>query len=322
MPGAKNHAALYGGGCRLSPRKTKNQTASVRQRLLNYAQSNAQDFLFVLRTFAIERLLFRLSHSLYADQFVLKGALLFRVWRGDFYRQTHDIDMFTYESQTAVSLKTIFKHVCQIPLVDDGLLYLPETIKVDEIREGQPYGGFRVTLNAMLGKANIHLQVDCGFGDAITPSPVRHDFPTILEFPSPRLQTYPKETMVAEKIEAIVRLGMANSRMKDFYDLWVMANDFSFSGQQITLAIKNTFKRRQTFILSGTPVAFQTSFIQNPTKQTQWQAFVKKTKLAEVEPDFKKTIDFIKVFLEPPLEAIANSKPFEMTWPSGGPWFE
>lgn len=304
----------------MSLRKTKNHAASVRQRLLNYARSNAQDFLFVLRTFAIERLLFRLSRSPYADQFVLKGALLFRVWRGDFYRQTRDIDMLAYESQTAASLKTILQNICQISFVDDGLLYLPDTVNVNEIREDQSYGGFRITLYAMLGKAKIHLQVDCGFGDAITPDPVGYDFPTILDFPNPRLQTYPKETVVAEKIEAIVHLGMANSRMKDFYDLWVMANDFSFSGQQITLAIKNTFKRRRTPIVSGTPIAFQVMFIQNPMKQTQWQSFVKKTKLAEVETDFKKTVDFIKTFLGPPLEAIVSSKSFEMTWPPGGPW--
>jgi hypothetical protein len=193
-------------------------------------------------------------------------------------------------------------------------------VNVNEIREEQQYGGFRVTLTAMLGAAKIHLQVDCGFGDVITPDPVIRDFPTLLDLPAPQLRTYPKETVVAEKLEAIVRLGMANSRMKDFYDLWALARDFPFSGQIIALAIQNTFKRRKTPLPPGTPEAFQASFNQNPLKQNQWQAFVRKTRFVKVEKNFGKTIDFVRSFLSPPIDHIAKSKSFEMTWPAGGPW--
>jgi hypothetical protein len=214
----------------MSPSKTKNYAASVRQRLLNYARSSGQDFIFVLRTFAMERLLYRLSRS--------------------------------------------------------------------------------------------PLQVDCGFGDAITPVPVFTDFPTLLDFPAPQLHTYPKETVVAEKFEAIVRLGMANSRMKDFYDLWALASDFPFSGQIIVSAIQNTFNRRKTPLPTGTPEAFQAMFIQNPLKQTQWQAFVGKTRFAKVEKDFGETIDIVRSFLWPPIDSIVKSKSFEMTWPAGGPWLD
>ena len=304
----------------MSPSKTKNYAASVRQRLLNYARSSGQDFIFVLRTFAMERLLFRLSRSPYADDFVLKGALLFKLWTGDFYRQTRDIDVLTFKSQTIDSLKAIFKDICEISFLDDGLTYLSDTVKVEEIREDHQYAGYRVTLTAMLGKAKIHLQVDCGFGDAITPEASVHDFPTFLDLPAPRLRMYPKETVVAEKFEAMVKIGEANSRMKDFYDLWVLGCDFSFSGAVLAMAIENTFNRRRTHFPIGTPEAFNATFIQNPMKQTQWQAFVRKTRFVKVEKDFGKTIDLLRIFLLPPLESIQKSKSFKMIWPPNGPW--
>ncbi len=305
----------------MSPQKTKNSAASVRQRLLNYARSSGQDFIFVLRAFAMERLLFRLSLSPYVYHFVLKGAMLFKLWAGDFYRPTRDIDVLALKSKSITSLKAIFQDICQISFHEDGLKYLPDTVKVEKIREDQHYSGFRVTLTAMLGEAKIHLQVDCGYGDAITPDAATHDFPTLLDFPAPRLLMYPKETVVAEKFEAIVRLGEANSRMKDFYDLWALACDFPFSGTVFALAIKNTFSRRRTPLPAGTPIAFQTTFIQNPIKQTQWRAFVRKTQFVKVEKDFGKTIDFVRSFLLLSLDSIVKSKSFEMTWPPGGPWF-
>jgi len=306
----------------MSPSKTKNYAASVRQRLLNHARSSSQDFIFVLRTFAMERLLYRLSRSPYLDNFVLKGAMLFRLWTGDFYRPTRDIDVLAFKSETIDSLEAVFQEISRLSFPEDGLTYLPDTVKVHEIREEQQYGGLRVTLTAMLGAAKIHLQVDCGFGDAITPDPVVIDFPTLLDLPAPQLLTYPKETVVAEKFEAIVRLGMANSRMKDFYDLWVLACDFSFSGQIIASAIQNTFTRRRTPLPTGTPEAFQASFIQNPLKQTQWQAFVTKTSFVKVEKDFGKTINLVRSFLLPPIDSVVKTKSFEMTWFAGGPWLD
>jgi len=304
----------------MSPSKTKNHAASVRQRLLNYARSSGQDFIFILRTFAMERLLFRLSRSPYVDDFVLKGAMLFKLWAGDFYRQTRDIDVLAFKSQTIDSLKAVFQDISQISFVDDGLTYLSDTVNVNEIGEEQQYGGYRVTLTAMLGKAKIHLQVDCGFGDAITPEASIHDFPTFLDFPAPRLLMYPKETVVAEKFEAIVKLGEVNSRMKDFYDLWALGCDFSFSGAVLAMAIENTFNRRHTQFPTGTPEAFKEIFIQNPVKQTQWQAFVRKTRFVKVEKDFGKTIDLLKIFLLPPIGSIHKLKSFKMTWPPNGPW--
>jgi predicted nucleotidyltransferase component of viral defense system len=298
----------------MSPSQNRNYVASVRQRLLNYARSSGQDFIFVLRTFAMERLLYRLCRSPYVDNFVLKGAMLFKLWTGDFYRQTRDIDMLAFKTETIDSLKGIFQEISRFSFPEDGLTYLPDTVKVHEIREEQQYGGLRVTLTAVLGSAEIKLQVDCGFGDAITPDPIVTYFPTLLDLPAPQLHAYPKETVVAEKFEAIIRLGMANSRMKDFYDIWALASDFPFSGQIITSAIQNTFNRRQTPLPTGTPEAFQASFIQNPLKQTQWQAFVRKASFVKVEKDFGKTVDLLKSFLLPPIEAILKEKSFKMNW--------
>ncbi len=170
----------------MSPSKNRNYAASVRQRLLNYARSNDQDFIFILRTFAMERLLYRLSRSPYVDYFVLKGAMLFKLWTGDFYRPTRDIDVLAFKSETIVSLKGIFQEISRLSFPEDGLTYLPDTVKVHEIREEQQYGGLRVTLITMLGTAKINLQVDCGFGDVITPDPIVTDFPTLLDFPAPR----------------------------------------------------------------------------------------------------------------------------------------
>ena len=306
----------------MSPSKNKNYAASVRQRLLNYARSSGQDFIFVLRTFAMERLLYRLSRSSYVNNFVLKGAMLFKLWTGDFYRQTRDIDMLAFKTETIDSLKGIFQEISRLSFVEDGLTYLPDTVKVHEIREEQQYGGLRVTFAAVLGSAKIKLQVDCGFGDAITPDPIVTVFPTLLDLPAPQLHMYPKETVVAEKFEAIIRLGMANSRMKDFYDIWALASDFSFSGQIFTSAIQNTFNRRKTPLPKGTPEAFQASFIQDPLKQTQWQAFVRKASVVKVEKDFGKTVDILKSFLIPPIEAIIKEKSFKMSWFAGGPWMD
>ncbi len=306
----------------MSPWETKKLAASVHQRLLNYARSSGQDFIFVLRTFASERLLYRLSHSPYVDKFVLKGAMLFKLWTGDFYRQTRDIDVLASESETIESLKAIFQEISKISFADDGLAYLSDTVNVNQIREEQQYGGLRVTLTAMLGSAKIYLQMDCGFGDVITPDPVVTDFPTLLDFPAPQIRIYPKETVVAEKFEAIVHLGMANSRMKDFYDIWVLASDFTFSGQILATAIQNTFSRRKTPFPTRAPEAFRKSFIQNPLKQKQWQAFVTKNRFVKVEKRFEKTIELVRSFLLPPIESILKKKSFDMMWTDGGPWLD
>jgi len=201
----------------------KNLPASVRQRLLNLSRERGEDFNFTLTRYANERLLYRLARSPYRDQFVLKGAALFQVWSESLYRPTRDVDLLGFGDSTATGIGSVFHELCVLEVEPDGLRLLPDSVRAEEIRDQQEYGGLRVHLMADLDGAQIALQVDVGFGDAVTPGIEEADFPTLLDFPAPHLRTYPRETVIAEKFEAMVRLGIVNTRMKDFYDVWQLA---------------------------------------------------------------------------------------------------
>jgi predicted nucleotidyltransferase component of viral defense system len=206
--------------------KTRNVAASVRQRLLNYSTTIKADPNLVLIWYGIERLLYRLSLSPHRDKFVLKGAMLFRVWSGTNFRATKDLDLLGFVREEAEPLRQIFVSICEQEVEDDGLVFDASSVQVSEIRDDQEYGGFRLSLSAKLGTARVPIQVDVGIGDAITPAPQTTDFPTMLNQPQPHIRIYPRETVVAEKVDAIVQLGMANSRMKDYYDLWFLSCRF------------------------------------------------------------------------------------------------
>ena len=237
----------------------KNLPASVRQRLMNLADRSGEPFLRVLINYGLERLLYRLSRSRYRDRFVLKGALLFAVWSELPHRPTIDVDLMSATTITTAELTSIFSAICATPVEDDGLTFLPGSVRGEEIRETHAYAGVRLKMLAKLGNAHIDLQVDIGFADAITPGPVTLEYPSLLGFPAPRLSAYPRETVVAEKLEAAVSLGMQNSRMKDFYDLWIMAREFEFEGAVLSHAIRNTFDRRKTAIPADEPVVLPPS---------------------------------------------------------------
>ena len=226
----------------------KNLPASVRQRLTNIADARGEPFQRLLVEYGLERLLYRLSKSKHRDRFVLKGALLFSVWSDAPHRPTMDVDLMSAASADVAELIAIFNAVCATPVADDGLAFLPGSVRGEEIRETHAYAGVRIRLLATLGNAHIDLQVDVGFADAITPGPVELDYPTLLGFPPPHLRAYPRETVVAEKLEATVSLGMQNSRMKDFYDLWALARHLEFDGDMLANAIRNTFDRRKTVL--------------------------------------------------------------------------
>lgn len=225
---------------------TADLAASVRQRLLNQSQKLGEVFDLTLTRYAIERFLYRLTCSAYADQFVLKGAILFAVWTGQMYRPTRDIDLLGFGDSSAETLIHLFKEICAVEVDPDGLMFDGRSVQVEEIREAQEYPGQRVRLQAHLGQARISLQVDIGFGDVITPAAPEVEYPSLLDFPAPRLRVYPKETVIAEKFQAMVVLGFINSRMKDFYDVWLMSKEFSFAGRLLARAIQATFERRQT----------------------------------------------------------------------------
>jgi len=218
----------------MSPVKIRNVGHSVFQRLLNQARTHGEDFNLLLFRYGVERLLYRLSISPYTDRFILKGASLFLVWKGQNYRVTKDADLLGLGPADAEHLTDIFKEICQAASDDvDGIEFMPDTVRAAPIREEQAYDGIRVTLVGLLHQARIPLQVDIGFGDDVTPGPERIEFPTLLDAPGPKLLAYPRYTMVAEKLEAMVRLGVANSRMKDFYDVWLLSRLFEFDGRTL-----------------------------------------------------------------------------------------
>lgn len=235
-------------------RSPKNLSASVRQRLTNLARARGEAFQTLLTRYALERLLYRLSQSEDADRFLLKGALLFLLWSDTPHRATRDIDLLGSGSLAVEALAALFRSLCELDVAEDGLLYLAETVQAGAIREDNLYGGVRVTLTAVLENARIPVQVDIGFGDAITPEPVAIAFPTLLDFPAPRLRAYQRETVIAEKLEALVTLEMGNSRLKDFYDLFVLGQEFSFEGARLGEAIRATFARRGTPLPEQMPV--------------------------------------------------------------------
>lgn len=212
----------------------------------NLARKQHEDFQLVLTRYAIERLLYRLTRTGYAAEFVLKGAMLFRLWADQPHRPTRDLDLLGRGDPSVDRLAAVFRAVCGAAVEDDGLLFDPATVTAGKIKEDQEYEGVRVECVARLGQARIDLQVDVGFGDAVTPGPVTVQYPGLLDLPAPELAAYPRETVVAEKFQAMVMLGIANSRMKDFFDLWVLARSFTFAGPVLAAAIRATFARRKT----------------------------------------------------------------------------
>jgi len=297
----------------------KNLPASVRQRLLNLSRERGEDYNFTLTRYANERLLYRLGRSPYRDQFVLKGAALFQVWSDSLYRPTRDIDLLGFGDSTAARIERVFRELCVLEVEPDGLRLLEDSVRAEEIREQQEYGGIRVHLMADLAGAWIAVQVDIGFGDAVTPGVEEADFPTLLEFPAPHLRTYPRETVVAEKFETMVRLGIVNTRMKDFYDVWQIARIFSFDGASLSRAIVATFERRGTPVPDAAPVALSAEFIEE--RANQWSAFLGRSGVIG-SADLSDVVGLLARFLLPPSSAAAAGEPFALRWPPGGDWVE
>lgn len=298
----------------------KDVGASVRARLLRLATERGEDFQLLLTRHANERLLFRLAASPHASKFVLKGAALFTLWTGRPHRATRDLDLLGVGESTAEHVHRVLAEVLATDVGDDGVLYDAASLAVGPIREDQKYGGVRATMVARVTSAQVRLQVDVGFGDAITPAAEVVAFPTLLDFEAPRLRAYPRETVVAEKLDAMLQLDMANSRMKDFYDVALLARMFDFDGELLVRAIRATFERRRTRLPSGLPVALTSAFATDPTKVTQWRAFARKAGAAGDMGDLPTTIAEVAAFAGGPLEAAAGGAGWPRRWPTGGPW--
>jgi len=279
---------------------SKNIAASVKARLQNVAGKRGEDFNLLLLRYGIERLLFRLSQSPYADRFLLKGAMLFVVWDEKTHRPTRDLDLLGFGPSEKAELTQVFQEVVTMPVVDDGIVFNPKSVQADEIREDNAYGGVRIRLMGKLGTAEVPVQIDVGAGDIVTPAPETATFPTLLDFPAPHVRTYPVYTVVAEKFEAMVKLGIANTRMKDFHDVWFLAHRFEFDGPTLRKAIEATFARRQTN-LPKSPEAFTEAFANDPTKQAQWAAFLRRNGLTGLTHQFSEVVTVIRTFIEPAL---------------------
>lgn len=300
--------------------KGANLAASLFSRLRNLARDRNIDMQFMLRRYAIERLLARLEASPHHDRFVLKGAMLFTAWLDDPFRPTQDLDLLGHGDPAVDAVAAVLADVCSIPIDTDGLTFDARALRAEAIREDQDYGGVRVKTAAMLGRTRIPVQIDVGFGDVITPTAQHLEFPPLLFEAGPRLRTYPKETVIAEKFQAIIALGRANSRMKDFYDLLALSRLFDFDGEALAAAIRATLQSRNTPLPDDVPDGLSRSFAEDNAKIAQWTAFMKREPLLIAAPPLATTIDEIAAFLLPPVAAFRTGAGFRQFWRAGGPW--
>lgn len=298
---------------------TRNVAASVRQRLLNHARAEGRPFNEVLQYFALERFLYRLGRSPFCRQFVLKGALMLTVWQSPVPRPTRDIDLLGRLDNSVEQVESAIQVICQEPAPEDGLRFVAESVVGERIIEAANYEGVRVRFTAYLGRARIPMQIDIGFGDPLVPGPTLVRLPTILDFPPPEVQGYSRESAIAEKLQVMVYLGEVNSRMKDFYDVWLLATHFDFDGPILAQAIHETFRWRQT-PLPPSPVAFSDAFAQDSEKQAQWAAFIGRHRLKDTPVTLHEAIQVIATFLQPVIKALSEGQHFDRRWSPGGPW--
>jgi hypothetical protein len=245
------------------------------------------------------------------------------LWTEQRYRPTRDADFLARGENVPERFVTIFKEICNTAVEDDGLRFDAESVRAERITEDADYQGIRVNFIGYLENARIPIQIDIGFGDIVTPPPQEAVFPTLLDLPAPKLLTYPRESVVAEKFQAMVSLGIANSRMKDFYDLRTLCRDFPFDGPVLSEAVGKTFARRETELPKDKPpLVFTAEFYQDDSKKKQWRAFCDKNKRYMAQVSLEEVCLAIEGFLMPVVEALNRSELLEKTWVPGGPWKE
>lgn len=301
-------------------RPPRNLAASIHRRLLNGARERGEDPQFILQRYAAERFLYRLGISPHREQFVLKGAMLFALWGGSAYRPTRDLDFTGYGSDEVEAVLGRIRDICAVTATDDGMSFDATTLRAEPIREEVEYGGLRIVFEARLGSAQVRMQVDVGFGNAIEPRATDADYPTLLDAPAPRVLAYPHEAVVAEKLHAMVVLDERNSRYKDFYDLHVLARQFPFDGAALGRSIAATFERRRTTIDAALPAALSPRFYADTARAEQWRAYLTRNALPGAPADFAGAGELLQRFLLPPWRALAEGQPFLDTWAPAGPW--
>lgn len=282
--------------------KKADTAKSIHQRLLNIRNKTGENFNSLLVRYGLERLLYRIMLSNHSDVFVLKGAMLFALWHEVPGRPTRDIDLLGFGNPTHQQLKQLFSDAGDVVFDDDGLRFDTNSIRTEDIRDDQEYFGIRIRLHAFLGNARIPIQIDVGFGDVLTPAPQEIEYPTILDLPAPRLMAYHPATVIAEKVNAMVVHGIMNSRMKDFYDIYILLKHMNIDDNLLAQAIKATFNRRKTELPKLLPVALSEDFLEDGTKETQWKAFLNRSNLSDSELTLPEVIKNLRKRLWPVIQ--------------------
>jgi predicted nucleotidyltransferase component of viral defense system len=299
----------------------KNPAASIRARLLALAQSRGQDYQRVLGRYAIERFLFRLGSSTYRDRFAIKGATLFTLWTGDTHRPTKDLDLLGSGSSAIREVEETIRAICKVE-GNDGILFYGESVEGTRIKEEDEYEGVRVKFHAALAGARIPMQVDIGFGDAVYPEPELASFPVLLPMEPPVIRAYPREAAIAEKLNAMVVLDIRNSRMKDFYDIWFMANTWNFEMATLRDAIRASFERRGVGIPQDVPLALTEEFLGDPQKTRQWNAFVSRLYPGSDSPSLEEVGVLLRAFLLPCILSVSAAESAVHYWTPSLHWSE
>jgi hypothetical protein len=297
----------------------KNVEASVHGRLQNRARATKRPFQELLQYYAMERFLYRMSKTPHRARFVLKGALMLHVWDAPLARATKDIDFLGRLDNSLENLERVVREVCAANVEPDGMFFDPATVKAERIKEDADYEGVRVRFVGLLGNARVAMQIDVGFGDVVTPGTENITYPALLDFPAPELSGYPRETVVAEKFHAMVYLRTLNSRMKDFYDVWLLASQYAFDGALLSNAIAATFTNRETAI-DVAPIAFTPDFTEQPSTLAQWTAFRRKLPNTECPTKLSEIVSFLAEFLLPIGRACVDGESFNQRWAPSGPW--
>jgi len=298
----------------------KNVVASVLARLRNVAQEAGLSFNDILQSYVIERFLSRLSRSPHADTVLLKGALMLRVWGVPRARPTMDIDLLRRGVADQAALVRLVEQCSAISDPSDGVIFEPTTISVEPIRDATKYAGTRIRLHARLGNVRQTVQIDFGVSDAVHPEPQVIDYPVLLTGPPLRLSAYPVEAAISEKFEAMVHLDMQNSRMKDFYDIWILSRTLAFSGPELSQAIRSTFDRRHTSVPEMPPAALTAKFHSEPVHMRQWVAFVRRIGEPALANEFSQVVADLAEFLMPVAKAVTTSAGYPVRWEPLGPW--
>jgi hypothetical protein len=297
-----------------------NIPSSVRARLQNIAKGSNRPFAEILQYYGMERFLYRLSKSAYANKFTLKGALLFTAWQVPERRTTFDIDFLARYDNQIESIEAVMRAVCDTAVEPDGLVFDAKTVQGRKIKEDADYSGVRVKFTGFLDRSRITMQIDVGFGDIVYPKAEVIDYPVILDFPKPHLKGYPIESVVSEKFEAMIKLGVLNSRMKDFYDVWLMKRQFDFDGANLTESLQRTFSHRKTDIPAGKPFFAKEIYDEKSEKQTLWKTFLKKGDIKHAPDSFVDIAKEIEAFLIEPITALNEGVKFNKKWNLSGFW--